>query len=103
MLVFEFRLVDYNYFLDVMQPYELTNIFEFIPYADRNQWEQCRLKIFSTASMFSKGNLTVQDIMQFPWDAERKEETTQEITGGDIERLKRQVKLFEKTLNDGRL
>lgn len=53
--------------------------------------------------MFSKGNLTVQDIMQFPWDAEKKEETTQEITGGDIERLKQTAKLFEKTLNDGRL
>lgn len=97
MLVFEFRIVDYVYFLDRMQPYELTNIIEALPYIDRNQWEQTRLKIFSTASMFSKSNLTVTDIMRFKWDEEN-DEPKQDITQTDIDRLKQQAKLFEKNL-----
>ena len=97
MLVFEFRVVDYLYFLDRMQPYEITNIIEAIPYVDRNQWEQTRLKIFSTASMFSKSNLTVTDIMRFKWDEEKDEPKT-EIQQTDIDRLKQQAKLFEKNL-----
>lgn len=96
MLVFEFRAVDYVYFLDRMQPWEITNIIEAIPYADRNQWEQTRLKIFSTASMFSKSNLTVTDIMRFKWDEEQEPQT--DITQTDIDRLKEQAKLFEKNL-----
>lgn len=97
MLVFEFRIVDYVYFLDRMQPYEITNIIEAIPYADRNQWEQTRLKIFSTASMFTKNQLTVTDIMRFKWD-EVNDEPQTEIQQTDIDRLKQQAKLFEKNL-----
>lgn len=97
MLVFEFRVVDYNYFLDELQPYEITNIIEALPYADRNQWEQTRLKIFSTASMFSKNQLTVTDIMKFKWDEDEKE-PQQDITQNDIDRLKEQAKLFSKNL-----
>lgn len=102
LLVFEFRVVSYDYFLNELQPYEISNIIEALPYIDRNQWEQTRLKIFSTASMFSKNQLTVQDIMRFKWDEDEKE-PQQDITQNDIDRLKEQAKLFEKTLNDGRL
>lgn len=97
LLVYEFRMVSYDYFCDQMQPYEVANLIDCIPYTDRPQWEQTRLKIFSTASMFSKGSMTVKDIMQFPWESDDGAETepmTQEITGGDIERLKQQAKLF---------
>lgn len=102
MLVFEFRMVEYAYFLDVLQPYELTNIFEAIPFADRTLWEQTRLKIFSTASMFSKSDLSVTDILKFKWDEEAPEAQT-DITQTDIDRLKEQAKLFETTLTNGRL
>lgn len=97
MLVFEFRVVSYDYFLNELQPYEITNIIEALPYIDRNQWEQTRLKIFSTASMFSKNQLTVTDIMRFKWDEEQGE-PQQDITQTDIDRLKEQAKLFEKNL-----
>ncbi len=97
MLVFEFRVVSYDYFLKELQPWEITNLIEAIPYADRNQWEQTRLKIFSTASMFSKNQLTVTDIMRFKWDEEQGEPQT-DITQTDIDRLKQQAKLFEKNL-----
>lgn len=96
-------MVSYDYFLDRLQPWELTNLFDMIPYADRNQWEQTRLKIFSTASMFGKGQLTVTDIMKFPWDGDRPDETAQEITDDEINRLKAQAETIKKiiTANNG--
>ena len=97
MLVFEFRVVTYDYFLNELQPYEITNIIEALPYIDRNAWEQTRLKIFSTASMFSKNQLSVTDIMKFKWDEDEKE-PQQDITQNDIDRLKEQAKLFSKNL-----
>lgn len=103
-MVYQFRMVSYDYFCDVMQPYEVANMIDCIPYTDRPQWEMTRLKIFSTASMFSKGSLTVRDIMCFPWESEDEaedEKPTQEITGGEIERLKEQAKLFINSQNNG--
>ncbi len=92
LLVVEYRLVSYDYFLDTMQPYELPAILESIPYADRAQWEQTRLKIFSTASMFSKKELTVKDIMAFPWDKDEATETQEAPTDKELQRLKSTAK-----------
>ncbi len=93
MLVVEYRLVSYEYFLDYLQPYELPALLEAIPYADRPQWEQTRLKIFSTASMFSKKELTTHDIMQFPWDGEDEHDTTPP-TDAELKRLKETAQKF---------
>ena len=102
MLVFGYRMVGYEYFMDKMQPYEVETMIEAIPYADRPTWEQTRLKIFSTASMFSKNALSVTDIMRFKWDALETEPDT-EITQPEIDRLKQTAKSFEQILTDGRL
>ena len=67
-LVFGYRLVSYEYFLDHLQEYEIPLLVQGIPQADRPQWEMCRLRTFATASMFSKKNLKLTDIMQFAWD-----------------------------------
>lgn len=87
LLVVEYHIVSYGYFLDHLQPYELPALLEAIPYADRAAWEQTRLKIFSTASMFSKKELTVKDIMQFPWDGNEQQQT-QAPNEKELQRLK---------------
>ena len=101
-LVFGYRMVDYQYFMDKLQPWEVDTLIEAIPYADRPTWEQTRLKIFSTAAMFSKSQLTVKDIMRFAWDVEETPDI--EVTQSDIERLRQQAKIIETTvLKNGRL
>lgn len=86
LLVAGYRLVSYEYFLDRLQPYELPALIEALPYADRAAWEQTRLKIFSTALMFSKNQLNLQDILTFPW--EEKPEPQQPPTKAELQRLK---------------
>lgn len=84
-----------------MQVYEVNTILENIPYLDRISWEQHRFQIYSNVQMNSKKKLSPTDIMQFAWDKEDEEDST-EITTEDIERLKNKSKEISKTiLNNG--
>lgn len=100
LLVFEFRIVTYEYFCDTLQPYELALLIEGIPYLDRNQWEQTRIRTFTTASMFAKQKPQITDVMRFAWD-DKKNELPKEITDNEIDDLRRQARQFETILNDG--
>ena len=57
-----------EYFLDKMDVNECVWILRNLAYTDRNLWEATRLKMFATASMFSKGDLKLHDMMTFPWE-----------------------------------
>lgn len=57
-----------------------------LEYMDKNLWEATRMRIFSTASMFSKGQLKMADIMKFPWDKEVNEEEPTPTAMTDEER-----------------
>lgn len=96
-LVFGYRLVGYEYFMETMQEYEVPLLIQGIPQADRPQWEQCRLRTFATASMFSNNSLRLTDIIKFPWDEEDEQrDLPKEITQSEIDNLKQTAKLFEK-------
>ena len=97
-LVFGYRLVSYEYFLDHLQEYEIPLLVQGIPQADRPQWEMCRLRTFATASMFSKKNLKLTDIMQFAWETDRKKQIQAPETGKRNE-LKAIAKQFERQFN----
>lgn len=78
-----------------MQSYEVKLIIDNIKYLDRTSWEQTRLRIFGTASMFSKGGMSLQDIMEFPWE---KEGVTKEITNSERDRLKARAEELARTM-----
>lgn len=85
--------MDIEYFMDKLQWYEVNNYLSSLQYLDVNSWEQTRLLIFAVSSMFSKKQLTQQDIMKFPWEEEIK---NTEITNEDIERLKKQAEIIKQ-------
>lgn len=100
LLVFGYKVVSYEYFCEELQPYELYNIVGGLGYTDINLWESTRIKVFSTASMFSKKEMKLKDIIKFPWDEETE---TEPPTESEINKVKNNVKLMEKILNNGRL
>lgn len=85
--------------MDEMQLYEIDDILEFIPYLDRNSWEQCRLNSYIT-SMIDHSKLKIDDFLPFPWDKESKRDS-QRITKEDIENLKKLEKLWSGKTNNG--
>lgn len=80
-----------------MRYYELGPISDGLSGCDRALWEQTRLKIYSTASMFSKNKIDIKDIMTFPWE-QTEEEPVTEMTNTDKERLSKRAEMIARTL-----
>lgn len=100
-IVFQFRVVSLEYFMDRCSVWELNDIIENLPYLDRNIWETARLNTYVVAQVNSKKHLTQQDILKFKWEEENKEDFVQperdyEISNNDIDRLKELSKSWEK-------
>lgn len=48
-LVIELKLVDYKYFLDEMEEWEVYNFYDNLKYCNRAEWEMTRLLMYVTA------------------------------------------------------
>ena len=46
-LVIEHKIVDYQYFMDEMQMYEILLLDDLVPYADKGAYEQLRILMWS--------------------------------------------------------
>ena len=100
-LVYEFRIVDLKYFMDICTEWEINDMIDNIPYLDRNLWESQRLNAYITAQVNSKKKLTQQDVCKFKWEDKNiedfvKDEKDYEISTDDINRLKDIAAQWEK-------
>ena len=99
-LVFEFRVISHEYFMDKCTEWEVNDLIDNIPYLDRNLWDSQRLNAYITAQVNSKKKLTQQDICKFKWDEHDieefvKKDTDTNISTEDINRLKELSKQWE--------
>lgn len=97
-LVIELKLVDYEYFMDKMQEYEVYMFYDNLKYTDRPEWEQTRLIMYILAQTNSKKKLEITDLIKFPWDSEGGESETIEDTTENRNSLREKAKQFEKIL-----
>lgn len=67
LLVFEYKVVDYQYFMDEMKPWELADILDNIETSVKNEWEQTRTMAFWAARPHYK-RLKITDVLKFSWD-----------------------------------
>lgn len=74
--------------MDKLQDYEVDAIISNIPYTDINQWEQCRLMVYTISQIMSKKQLSPKDVLKFPWDNNNKEVNKTSISNEEIARLK---------------
>lgn len=100
-LVFEFRVVSLEYFMDKCSLWEINDIIDYLNYMDRNLWESQRLSSYITAQVNSRKKLTQQDICKFPWEDKNiedfvKEDNDTTISSDDINRLKNLAQQWEQ-------
>lgn len=84
--------------MDEMCTWEVNDMIQNIPYADRTNWETARLNAYVVAQVNSKKKLTQQDILKFKWEDMsdfKHEEHITEISDNDIKRLDELSKKFE--------
>lgn len=98
-LVLEYKVCSIDYFLDVMQPYELNALLENIEYSVKTSWEQTRFQSYVQAQSFSTKKMKMTDLITFGWDKEVTKDTS--ISNEDIERLKNKAQQIINN-NNGR-
>ncbi len=67
-LCVEYGCVSINYYLDVMQPYELYPILSNLHLKVKGDWERTRNIMYAVCQSQSTKHLKVTDIMSLPWD-----------------------------------
>lgn len=97
-LVYQYKLIDYAYFMDVMQPWEINGIFDNLQFANGAEWEQTRFISYILAKANFKGIGKIKDFLPLPWENEettQKKQLPQTITQADIKRLKELEKVWK--------
>lgn len=96
-LVVELKLIDYQYFMDELEEWEVYLLYDSLKYAKRSEWEMTRLLMYVTAQVNSKKRIDIKDILSFPWD-EGYEEHNTEMTDEEKNTLRMRAKAMEKLL-----
>lgn len=99
-MCFQFKILSVPYFMDECTEWELNDLVDLIPYADRNLWESSRLCAYLDAKSHFKGIHSYQDICNFKWEKDDGDEFEEihnyEISNEEINRLKQLAKQWEK-------
>lgn len=95
LLVFQFRVISAEYFLDECSVWELNDLIENIKYLDRNLWESTRLNSYIVAKANFKNINKINDIFSLPWDDGNDiNKNNTKITDEEIQELKELEKLW---------
>lgn len=70
LLVFEYKVVDYQYFMDEMREYELGDILNNLEASVQDDWEKTRIIAFWAARPHYK-RLKPTDVLTFRWDEKK--------------------------------
>lgn len=89
-----------SYVLDEMQFYEIKPLITKAYLKDKESWEQTRLLGYILAQSNSKKKLKPTDILKFPWDEEKKGDTS--ISNEDVERLKAKANNYINKIQNGK-
>lgn len=89
MLVFDYKIVQIDYFLDEMLSYEIPLFIDNLIYVDKGGWEQTRLIVYSIGSLFAKKKVSLTEFLKLPWDKDIELEKTTEISNDEIIDLKK--------------
>lgn len=80
LLVFEYKLVDYQYFMDEMQDYEIPILIENLSVSQKTNWIHTRYLMWSSLKPYlKKKSMTPSDLFPLPWDEDTSDTTTTNI------------------------
>jgi hypothetical protein len=107
-MVIEHKLVDYKYFLDDMQEYEINDMIKYLPFSTKTQYEIARWQVYSSIAPYLKQterNKSVQEL--FPLITDEKaasEKAVEPLSNEEIEHMRAmskriQAQLFENENN----
>lgn len=96
-LVIEHKLVDYQYFMDNMQLYEIILLDELIPFAERISYEQMRLLMWSNFKSTGCKVPKPEKLLPLTTDTETNIAETEYLNKQQIDVIKEQIKHMFKS------
>lgn len=102
-LVFEYRIVSFEYFMDKMMQFEANECIRNISFLDRDIKEIGRYQLYVLINSNSKKHISAKEIMRLPWDNKFLNETEYEYSEEEDKKLEEQSNLFTDMLNSGTL
>ncbi len=103
-VVIENKICSLDYFLDVMQPWELEFIFKNLAYAQKNEWEQTRLLYYGSIQPYLKDKTDLQEVFPLPFDNKNEDTHAQQnVTQESFEKLEERGNELASLLNEGKV
>lgn len=91
-IVVENKLVSYEYFMDEMQMYELYDLIDLIPWANKTTYEQMRYMVWATLKPYLKQkDITPEKLLPFYTDNHTTERVEHDLSMKEIEAMRKEI------------
>lgn len=99
-LVIQYKVIDYHYFMDELQDYELTYLLENCKFSYKDEWEQARYLMYYTVAPYSKKKYdSIADFFPLATDPEKTEiQHKTDISNDEIKKMREMSAYFEKNV-----
>jgi len=91
-LVIESKLIDYQYFMDYMQYYEIFLLSDLLPWASKQQLEQTRILLWGSISPYLKKHKSAEEIMPLYTDKDYDIEKEEKLPDEEINKIREIIK-----------
>lgn len=92
MLVYEYKIVPYTYFMDEMQEYEIPILLDNLSISQKNNWIQTRYIMWSNLKPYlKKKSAKPEDIFPLPWDEKDVIKSKIKVDSSDIDKIRKQI------------
>lgn len=88
MLVIDAKVIGYEYFMDILEPYEIQLLHEMLPWAVHQIMEQTRLLAYTFASPYMKHKKDITAWMPLQTDVK---EPIERLEGTELEEARRRI------------
>ena len=101
-MVIEHKLVDYKYFIDDMQEYEINDMIKYLPFSTKTQYEIARWQVYSSIAPYLKQterNKSIQELLPLITDKKEVEKAeVQPLSNDEIQYMKAMSKRVQQQL-----
>lgn len=88
MLVIDTKVIDYRYFMDEIQPYELQLLSEMTPWATRQGMEETRMLMYTFCAPYMKNKKKITDFYPLPTDVK---EPIERLEGEELKDVRARI------------
>lgn len=84
MLVVDAKIIDYKYFMDECQEYEIQLLTEMLPWANRQSMEETRMLMYSVSAPYMKHKKKLTEFLPLSTDKDYYDQVAEKLEGEEL-------------------